>query len=226
MIFGWGKKKKKAADKPAQPVAQATAPAPQVPPAAPAPAAQAPTASPRAPAPWGPESDAAANQAIGGLRNYLLGALKTDRGIHAETILVASGALAGYAAQRFRREPSLVRLLGKQWVVAHIVGVIGQSVGLVLATAGAASVDVRTELSPAWSTDWISAAGTAKLAAAGIAPPEPVRQSGQVLLQIAVRCPHCGSPATQELSRFGSTACKSLWRCTECREPFDHIKAH
>jgi len=108
MIFGWGRKKKKAADKPpAQPAAQATPPAPpqsppasppQVPPVAPAPAAQAPTASPRAPAPWGPEGDAAANQAIGGLRNYLLGALKTDRGIHAETILVASGALAGYAA--------------------------------------------------------------------------------------------------------------------------------
>src|SRR5882762_6435379 len=112
MIFGWGKKKKKAADTPpAKPAAQATPPAPpssppasppapQVQPAAPAPtpAAQAPTASPRAPAPWGPENDAAANQAIGGLRNYLLSALKTDRGIHAETILVASGALAGYAA--------------------------------------------------------------------------------------------------------------------------------
>jgi ring-1,2-phenylacetyl-CoA epoxidase subunit PaaD len=92
--------------------------------------------------------------------------------------------------------------------------------------AGATAVDVRTDLSPAWSTDDISTSGRAKLAAAGIAPPGPVRRPEQVLLQIAVRCPRCGSPATQELSRFGSTACKSLWRCTACREPFDHIKAH
>jgi len=103
--------------------------------------------------------------------------------------------------------------------------VIRADVAAAARAAGAPDVDVRTELSPAWSTDRISAAGKAKLAAAGIAPPSPVRPPGQVLMQIAVRCPRCGSPATQELSRFGSTACKSLWRCTECREPFDHIKA-
>jgi ring-1,2-phenylacetyl-CoA epoxidase subunit PaaD len=92
--------------------------------------------------------------------------------------------------------------------------------------AGATDVQVLTDLTPAWSTDHISASGRTKLAAAGMAPPGPVRRSEQVLLQISVRCPRCGSPATQELSRFGSTACKSLWRCTACREPFDHIKAH
>ena len=104
--------------------------------------------------------------------------------------------------------------------------VIRADVAAAARAAGAADVDVRTELSPAWSTDRISEAGKAKLAAAGIAPPSPVRRPGQVLLQITVRYPRCGSPATEELSRFGSTACKSLWRCTECREPFDHIKAH
>ena len=103
--------------------------------------------------------------------------------------------------------------------------VIRADVAAAARAAGAFDVDVRTELSPAWSTDRISETGKAKLAAAGIAPPSPVRAPGQVLLQIAVRCPHCGSPATQELSRFGSTACKSLWRCTDCREPFDHVKA-
>lgn len=103
--------------------------------------------------------------------------------------------------------------------------VIRADVAAAARAAGAADVDIRTELSPAWSTDRISETGKAKLAAAGIAPPSAVRPPGPVLLQIAVRCPHCGSPATQELSRFGSTACKSLWRCTECREPFDHIKA-
>lgn len=93
--------------------------------------------------------------------------------------------------------------------------------------AGSAEVEVRTELSPPWTTEWISAEGRAKLAAAGIAPPTARRpQQATVRLSLTVRCPLCGSPDTEELSRFGSTACKSLWRCRACREPFDAIKAH
>jgi ring-1,2-phenylacetyl-CoA epoxidase subunit PaaD len=93
--------------------------------------------------------------------------------------------------------------------------------------AGAAAVEVRTELSPPWSTDWISADGRAKLAAAGIAPPTGRRaQPATVRLTLTMRCPKCGSPDTEELSRFGSTACKSLWRCRACQEPFEAIKAH
>ena len=91
--------------------------------------------------------------------------------------------------------------------------------------AGAAEVEVRTELSPPWSTDWISADGRAKLTAAGIAPPTG-RAPRTVSLTLTVRCPRCGSPDTEELSRFGSTACKSLWRCRACRDPFDAVKAH
>jgi ring-1,2-phenylacetyl-CoA epoxidase subunit PaaD len=101
-----------------------------------------------------------------------------------------------------------------------------------LADAGYRQVDVRTVLSPAWSTDWISAAGRRKLAEHGIAPPHraPVRGTGPVPLTlsvpaVAVRCPHCGSPTTEELSRFGATACTALRRCTTCREPFEHVKA-
>lgn len=81
-------------------------------------------------------------------------------------------------------------------------------------------VEITTVLSPAWSTDWISPSGREKLAAAGIAPP-----SRTVRLSLSVRCPLCGSPDTEQLSRFGSTACKALWRCRACREPFDAIKA-
>ena len=92
-------------------------------------------------------------------------------------------------------------------------------------SAGSAEVEVRTELSPPWTTDWISAAGRAKLAAAGIAPPTG-RRAATVTLTLTMRCPLCGSPDTEELSRFGSTACKSLWRCRACREPFDAVKAH
>ncbi|PZF80726.1 1,2-phenylacetyl-CoA epoxidase subunit PaaD [Jiangella anatolica] len=91
-----------------------------------------------------------------------------------------------------------------------------------LAENGVDDVDVRTVLAPAWSTDWITPDGRAALADAGIAPPHP---AGTVALTLTVRCPHCGSPDTRELSRFGSTACKALWVCRSCQEPFDHVKA-
>lgn len=85
--------------------------------------------------------------------------------------------------------------------------------------------DVRVDfvLSPAWTTDWMSDAGKRKLLDYGIVPPSP--RGGPVSLSLTLRCPQCGSPDTRELSRFGSTACKSLWVCQACREPFDHFKA-
>lgn len=99
---------------------------------------------------------------------------------------------------------------------------------------------VETVLSPPWTTDWMTEAGKTKLTEYGIAPPSPRHThtsaagstpshqssaAGPVLLQLSIRCPLCGSPDTRELSRFGSTSCKSLWRCNSCREPFDHFKA-
>jgi ring-1,2-phenylacetyl-CoA epoxidase subunit PaaD len=95
------------------------------------------------------------------------------------------------------------------------------------ADAGHPDVEVRTVLSPAWTTDWITESGRAKLREAGIAPPPAVRRAGgPVPVSLSVRCPLCGSPETSELSRFGSTACKALWRCRACGEPFDLVKAH
>jgi ring-1,2-phenylacetyl-CoA epoxidase subunit PaaD len=87
-------------------------------------------------------------------------------------------------------------------------------------------VVVHTVLAPAWSTDDLTAAGRAKLSAAGIAPPGVSARSttGAVSLTLTVRCPQCGSPDTRELSRFGSTACKALWVCNACAEPFDRFK--
>ena len=101
-----------------------------------------------------------------------------------------------------------------------------------LAKAGYPEVEVRTVLAPAWSSDWISAEGRRKLAANGISPPGPApRPDGPVLVQLtapprSVRCPGCGSVSTRELSEFGATACKSLWRCSDCDEPFEHFKEH
>ena len=85
-------------------------------------------------------------------------------------------------------------------------------------------VEVHTVLSPAWSTDDLTDAGRRKLARAGIAPPGARGSATEVTL--SVRCPQCGSPDTRELSRFGSTACKALWVCRACREPFDSFKTH
>jgi len=87
--------------------------------------------------------------------------------------------------------------------------------------AGYAMVEVVTKLQPAWSTDQITEAGREKLAAAGIAPPGP---AVPVRLTLSVRCPRCGAHDTQQLSRFGSTACKALWRCRPCAEPFEAVK--
>jgi ring-1,2-phenylacetyl-CoA epoxidase subunit PaaD len=91
-----------------------------------------------------------------------------------------------------------------------------------LTEAGYRRVCVEFVLSPAWTTDWMTDEGRAKLAAYGVAPPGPA--AGPVALNLAVRCPQCGSLDTRESSRFGSTACKSLWVCRSCREPFDHFK--
>jgi ring-1,2-phenylacetyl-CoA epoxidase subunit PaaD len=98
---------------------------------------------------------------------------------------------------------------------------------IVSAFARAGRDDVRVEfvLSPAWTTDWITAEGRRKLEEFGIAPPGRRPSGGVVALALSVRCPQCGSPDTRELSRFGSTACKSLWTCRSCQEPFDHFKA-
>ncbi|GAB7040921.1 MULTISPECIES: 1,2-phenylacetyl-CoA epoxidase subunit PaaD [Catenuloplanes] len=98
------------------------------------------------------------------------------------------------------------------------VSVIRDDVRAALAGAGFPDAVVETRLNPPWSTEWISEAGRRKLAEAGVAPPRPV------LLTISVRCPRCGSPETEELSRFGSTACTSLWRCRACAEPFPRVK--
>ena len=99
-----------------------------------------------------------------------------------------------------------------------------------LVSAGYPDVEIRTQLSPAWTSDWISASGRRKLAAAGIAPPGAApRRSGPIPLTLSapvsrVLCPHCGSADTEEQSRFGATACKALRRCRTCLEPFEHVK--
>lgn len=98
------------------------------------------------------------------------------------------------------------------------------------AAEGQHDVSVEFVLAPAWTTDWITEEGRRKLEEYGVAPPgrhklDRHRDGSVVALTLTVRCPQCGSPDTRELSRFGSTACKALWVCNACAEPFDHFKA-
>jgi ring-1,2-phenylacetyl-CoA epoxidase subunit PaaD len=100
-----------------------------------------------------------------------------------------------------------------------------------LRAAGYDRVEVRTVLTPAWTTDWITASGRGKLAAAGISPPGPAprRASGPVPLVLtpsrrAVRCPNCGHSDSEQIAAFSATACRELRRCPTCREPFEHVK--
>ncbi|MCU1574712.1 MAG: paaJ [Micrococcaceae bacterium] len=96
------------------------------------------------------------------------------------------------------------------------------------ANHGYARVEIDLVLSPAWTTDWMTTEGKAKLQEYGIAPPSgssrAVRHAGPIRLSLAVKCPQCSSLNTRELTRFGSTSCKALYVCQDCREPFDYFK--
>lgn len=96
------------------------------------------------------------------------------------------------------------------------------------AKAGYGEVHVKLVLAPAWTTDWMSESGKAKLQEYGIAPPSGNSRagghSGPIRLSLAVKCPQCASLNTKELTRFGSTSCKALYVCQDCKEPFDYFK--
>lgn len=106
------------------------------------------------------------------------------------------------------------------------MNMIALEIELALERAGFRHPKVRTVLSPAWTTDWMSEDGRQKLRAYGIAPPQASSLRRALFGEQAVACPQCGSENTELLSEFGSTSCKALWRCKACREPFDYFKCH
>jgi ring-1,2-phenylacetyl-CoA epoxidase subunit PaaD len=93
-----------------------------------------------------------------------------------------------------------------------------------LAARGYADVRVELVLAPAWTTDWMTEEGKAKLNRYGIAPPTGMAAAGPVRVGLSVKCPQCSSLRTRELTRFGSTSCKALYVCQDCLEPFDYFK--
>jgi len=106
---------------------------------------------------------------------------------------------------------------------------IAANIRLVLLENGFKNIQITTVLSPAWTTDWMSEEGKEKLKAYGIAPPNPRQQVCNNELfapHEVVQCPRCNSYHTHRVSEFGSTACKALYQCDECSEPFDYFKCH
>lgn len=131
-----------------------------------------------------------------------------------------------------------VQVAGEQ-VTIHItptysgcpaMNTISTDIRLRLLAEGITNVAIHNQLSPAWTTAWLTPAGRAKLTAYGIAPPVDGTASGHVLnlfgQDTAVRCPLCQSDNTRLVSQFGSTACKASYQCNDCYEPFDYFKCH
>jgi ring-1,2-phenylacetyl-CoA epoxidase subunit PaaD len=107
--------------------------------------------------------------------------------------------------------------------------VISMNIKMVLLSYGYKNIIIKQVLSPAWTTDWMSEEGKQKLKEYGIAPPNPRQQvcnNDLFAPDEAVQCPHCNSYHTHRISEFGSTACKSLYQCDDCKEPFDYFKCH
>lgn len=105
---------------------------------------------------------------------------------------------------------------------------ITANIKLALLENGYKKIRVTSVLSPAWTTDWMTENGKKKLEEYGIAPPNPKQQvcDDKLFAVETVQCPHCHSWHTQRISEFGSTACKALYKCEDCKEPFDYFKCH
>lgn len=131
------------------------------------------------------------------------------------------GVLRGVA----RRGDAIVVALTPTYTGCPATAAIQLAVEVALADAGIAGARVETVLSPAWTTDDMTQAGRDKLRAYGIAPPGK-GSPAMLFADEEVACPRCGSMHTTRVSEFGSTACKALWRCEDCREPFDYFKCH
>ena len=121
-----------------------------------------------------------------------------------------------------------IQLVDNQWQIiitptysgCPAMNTIEAQIHLALAGSEITDYKIITRLSPAWTTDWMTETGKKKLEAYGIAPPNP---GGT---RAPMHCPLCKSPRVEMVSEFGSTACKALWKCTECLEPFDYFKCH
>ena len=129
----------------------------------------------------------------------------------------------------FHNEDEVEVIITPTYSGCPAMDVISMNIRMTLLTQGFKNIKVTQVLSPAWTTDWMTESGKEKLRSYGIAPPNPKQQvCDQDLFAPAenVQCPHCHSFHTRRISEFGSTACKSLYQCNDCLEPFDYFKCH
>lgn len=126
-------------------------------------------------------------------------------------------------------DPKVIVTITPTYSGCPAMDVISMNIRMKLLEHGFKNFEIKTSLSPAWTTDWMSVEGKEKLASFGIAPPNPTQSVCSIDIfqeQEIVQCPRCKSSHTSMISRFGSTACKALYQCSDCNEPFDYFKCH
>ena len=161
---------------------------------------------------------------LGIVRDIIVtGAGETEMGGNGDGMSGAAGSATGTGAA------GVEVVITPTYSGCPAMDVIRMNIRMLLLQRGYAPVKITTVLSPAWTTDWMSEKGKDQLKAFGIAPPTPVPQvchPGLFRREEAIACPRCNSYNTTLISEFGSTACKSLYRCEDCKEPFDYFKCH
>ena len=146
--------------------------------------------------------------------------------VHDPEIPILTIADLGILRDVYRRDDDLVVVITPTYSACPAMQTIEDDIDAALSAAGITNATVETRLAPAWTTDWLSEAGREKLRRFGIAPPAE-RSADKRMLTASmptVACPRCGATDTIRISEFGSTACKALYRCRICLEPFDYFK--
>ena len=173
---------------------------------------------------------AAPSRAEEGTRTRLERAWDVLRGVNDPEVPVISVVDLGIVRDVIVDDGGLVVAVTPTYSGCPATEAIEASIVAALDAAGLGPTRIRIERAPAWTSDWISADGRAKLHAYGIAPPGPVDRDAALPLRFVARppaplaCPRCASTNTERLAAFGATACKALWRCRACGEPFEHFK--
>jgi ring-1,2-phenylacetyl-CoA epoxidase subunit PaaD len=129
--------------------------------------------------------------------------------------------------QNEKNETEVIIIITPTYSGCPAMDAISMNIRLALMSRGIKKLTIENQLSPAWTTDWMSEEGKKKLLEYGIAP--PVRRSASALglfERDTVACPRCGSEETELVSQFGPTSCKALYKCLSCKEPFEHFKCH
>lgn len=143
--------------------------------------------------------------------------------------VVDLGIIRNVEIEQTQPEATVIISVTPTYTGCPATDVINMSIRMALLEKGFKNIQLKQVLSPAWTTEWMSEKGKEKLKAYGIAPPKPMQvvcTPEHFQEEEAIQCPHCNSYHTKMISRFGSTACKALYQCMECMEPFDYFKCH